>query len=899
MRAALALSLCLAFAPAFAPGVRVGAQQAPATAAPTADDNAVQELLRRLEPVVQSGDLLGYLDLVAGATNRARAADFARSEILTGATRAVLQERDRIPFGSSLEPGGYRIIVDVFVEFGRRARVATWQLDIQRRVGPWQIIDQERLTSVENLFRLALDTSQQYSAANLSIKAEDLDVTLESGSVFLVPTDAGVTGLVLLGRGEMRFHPRPDTEKGQVKIFCGSETLVARFDVAFLRIDPSDFNALVASEALVARPVDARDLRKANDVFAEDSAKSFQLGLGDLSVDAWSLLPGRGNFIGEFHTRRYGTLTYARSKSDAEDITVFDRARRKNIAVYASEETLARRGPSYSDDDSREYDVIDYNIDLTVSPGRPWLDGVASVRVRVRAPTLATVSLRLADSLVVRSITSDRFGRLFGFRVNRQNVVVINLPAALLQDTLLTLTLVYGGRLEPQPPDGSEALGQDQAFETQPEFTAEPSFLYSNRNAWYPQATTTDYATATLTISVPTIYDCVASGVLQPGWPKVAGSKDDQSERKVYTFLAEQPLRYLSFIVSKFVRADTRTVTLPPFERLETDVPRIGLELNSVIMSVDANPRQLKRGQSLAEHAADIVQFYATLTGDVPYPTFTLAVVEGELPGGHSPAYFAQLFQPLPLTVLSWRSDPAAFDRFPDFFLAHELAHQWWGQAVGWRNYHEQWISEGFAQYFSALYAQHQRGDGVFAGIMRQMRRWAMNESDQGPVSLGYRLGHLKSDGRVYRALVYNKSASVLHMLRRLIGDDVFFTGLRRFYAASRFRKVGTDEFKRAVETAAGRSLDRFFDQWIHGSTLPQLKVSHRVEGNELAVHVEQIGEVFDVPITLTLQYADKKKADVVIAVTEAVTDRRVPLSGALQGVEINKDDGTLAEFTK
>jgi hypothetical protein len=899
MRAALALSLCLAFAP----GVRVGAQQAPATAAPTADDNAVQELLRRLEPVVQSGDLLGYLDLVAGATNRARAADFARSEILTGATRAVLQERDRIPFGSSLEPGGYRIIVDVFVEFGRRARVATWQLDIQRRVGPWQIIDQERLTSVENLFRLALDTSQQYSAANLSIKAEDLDVTLESGSVFLVPTDAGVTGLVLLGRGDMRFHPRPDTEKGQVKIFCGSETLVARFDVAFLRIDPSDFNALVASEALVARPVDARDLRKANDVFAEDSAKSFQLGLGDLSVDAWSLLPGRGNFIGEFHTRRYGTLTYTRSKSDAEDITVFDRARRKNIAVYASEETLARRGPSYSDDDSREYDVIDYNIDLTVSPGRPWLDGVASVRVRVRAPTLATVSLRLADSLVVRSITSDRFGRLFGFRVNRQNVVVINLPAALPQDALLTLTLVYGGRLEAQPPDGSEAmalaLGQDQALETQPEFTAEPSFLYSNRNAWYPQATTTDYATATLTISVPTIYDCVASGVLQPGWPKVAGSKDDQSERKVYTFLAEQPLRYLSFIVSKFVHADTRTVTLPPFKRLETDVPRIGLELNSVIMSVDANPRQLKRGQSLAERAADVVQFYATLTGDVPYPTFTLAVVEGELPGGHSPAYFAQLFQPLPLTVLSWRSDPAAFDRFPDFFLAHELAHQWWGQAVGWRNYHEQWISEGFAQYFSALYAQHQRGDGVFAGIMRQMRRWAMNESDQGPVSLGYRLGHIKSDGRVYRALVYNKSASVLHMLRRLIGDDVFFTGLRRFYAASRFRKVGTDEFKRAVETAAGRSLDRFFDQWIHGSTLPQLKVSHRVEGNELAVHVEQIGELFDVPITLTLQYADKKKTDVVIAVTEAVTDRRVPLSGALQGVEINKDDGTLAEFTK
>ena len=163
----------------------------------------------------------------------------------------------------------------------------------------------------------------------------------------------------------------------------------------------------------------------------------------------------------------------------------------------------------------------------------------------------------------------------------------------------------------------------------------------------------------------------------------------------------------------------------------------------------------------------------------------------------------------------------------------------------------------------------------MFASILRQMRRWAMNESDQGPVALGYRLGHIKGDGRIFRALVYNKSAAVLHMLRRLVGDEAFFDGVRRFYSESRFRKVGTDEFRQAVEAAAGRPLDRFFDQWIFGFTLPRLRVTYRVEGAELAVRVEQLGETFDVPVTLTLEYADKTKTDVVIPVDR--TGHRAP----------------------
>src|SRR5262249_32840936 len=156
----------------------------------------------------------------------------------------------------------------------------------------------------------------------------------------------------------------------------------------------------------------------------------------------------------------------------------------------------------------------------------------------------------------------------------------------------------------------------------------------------------------------------------------------------------------------------------------------------------------------------------------------------------------------------------------------------------GWRNYHEQWISEGFAQYFAALYAQHLRGEDAFEGVLRQMRRWGMSHTDQGPIYLGYRLGHIRNESRVFRALVYNKSGAVLHMLRGLLGDEAFFAGLRRFYRTMRFKKAGTDDFRAAMEQASGQKLERFFERWIYGSTLPRVKFSYTVQGSEAVLRV-------------------------------------------------------------
>src|SRR2546422_891597 len=204
---------------------------------------------------MQSGRTTRYLSLVSESAHRTAARDFADSEIAPGVTRVGIQERDREPLLGTLPGNGYRLLVDAFIESRARARVVTWRIDIRRPsdADPWRIVEQERLTGVENLYRLSLNPGKQYDARNLTISAPDLEFTLPAGSVFVAETDQGVTGLVLLGRGDMRFHPAPLTEKTQVKIFCGSETLDTHFDALFIRINPSDFEQRIAPDRLTAR----------------------------------------------------------------------------------------------------------------------------------------------------------------------------------------------------------------------------------------------------------------------------------------------------------------------------------------------------------------------------------------------------------------------------------------------------------------------------------------------------------------------------------------------------------------------------------------------------------------------------------------------------------------------
>ena len=196
------------------------------------------------------------------------------------------------------------------------------------------------------------------------------------------------------------------------------------------------------------------------------------------------------------------------------------------------------------------------------------------------------------------------------------------------------------------------------------------------------------------------------------------------------------------------------------------------------------------------------------------------------------------------------------------------------------------------------LYAEKDR-EGSLPGILRQMRRTAIEASPDGPVYLGYRLGHIQGDDRIFRAVVYNKGAMVLHMLRRLIGEDAFFGGLRAFYQQWKFKKAGTDDFRKIMEKAAGRSLERFFNTWVFGSTIPHIKFTSTVSATDAIVRFEQAGELVDVPITVTITYEAGTLESYVVNVTEKETERGIPLKGRVRSIAANADYGALVEIER
>ena len=169
--------------------------------------------------------------------------------------------------------------------------------------------------------------------------------------------------------------------------------------------------------------------------------------------------------------------------------------------------------------------------------------------------------------------------------------------------------------------------------------------------------------------------------------------------------------------------------------------------------------------------------------------------------------------------------------------VVHEIAHQWFGNAVTERDWDDVWLSEGFATYFALLFTEHDEGRDAFVDGLRRSRDSVLATEKKLPdTPVVHR--NLSDMSKVLNGLVYQKGGWILHMLRAEVGTDTFWTAMRHYYRLYRDRNASTAELRAVVEEAAGRDLSWFFMQWLTRPGVPRLTGTWRYDAARKVVDV-------------------------------------------------------------
>ncbi len=286
--------------------------------------------------------------------------------------------------------------------------------------------------------------------------------------------------------------------------------------------------------------------------------------------------------------------------------------------------------------------------------------------------------------------------------------------------------------------------------------------------------------------------------------------------------------------------------------------------------------------------ADEIVRLFAGLVG--PFPYEKLAHLQSSTRFGGMENASAIFY-----------ADEGFRDRtLRDGLVAHETAHQWFGDAVTERDWPHLWLSEGFATYFAALWTRAARGDSAFRGAMEDIRRVVL--SDTGAVTRRPVIDTIETDPMaLLNANSYQKGGFVLHMLRKQIGERAFFDAIREYYRKHKHSTAVTDDLRAEMDLASGQQLGWFFDQWLRRPGYPEVEASWSYDAGarEVAVALKQGGRFGEFEFPLTLAVVDstgaKRRASVTLKPGQAAPVVRIPLATPPAAVMLDPDVELLA----
>jgi aminopeptidase N len=313
----------------------------------------------------------------------------------------------------------------------------------------------------------------------------------------------------------------------------------------------------------------------------------------------------------------------------------------------------------------------------------------------------------------------------------------------------------------------------------------------------------------------------------------------------------------------------------------------------------------------------------AELQRCVPQSVYTAPEQRGFLPGpfarvGEIVQLFSNLVGPFPYEKLSHLQSSTRFGgmenasaifysdagfrgrSMTDDVVAHETAHQWFGDAVTERDWPHLWLSEGFATYFAALWARAARGDSAFRIQMSAVRDLVLADTSAVP-----KRPVIDTIETNLLALLnrnsYQKGGFVLHMLRAQVGERAFFDAVRGYYAKHRHSTAVTDDLRAEMERASRQKLEWFFDQWLRRPGYPEATAtwSYDAATHEVVIRVTQGARfgAFQFPVTVAAidSAGVAHRATAQMTATTGAQQLRIPLAAPPTGVVLDPDVELLA----
>ncbi len=695
-----------------------------------------------------------------------------------------------------------------------------------------------------------LDSSKTAVTENVQIVRDRAHITLVNGSIeFFKPVNGIVFGAIFHGEGRLQVDPPNPAEARQLQLFTKQDKLAVAFSDATFSFTDGLFDE-------VSKQVKWKDGATADDLYAKRQQEREDLGAQYLPVLFKSVMSSdqkrTAYFVADLKIKDHGWVELRDDATQLEEIRI---GRWSDVGPFKLKDywmifPAGGRDPRHVYDDPsarQDFLVLDNQIATTVTEGAE-LSANAHVTIQPRYSGERVLLFALDSNLRVSSVKDAKGAPIEYIQARERkdryqsygDYLALLLPQPTQTSEKLTFEFQYGGKkVVRRVGNGNYAC---ESF------------------GWYPaplqnELGVDEFALRTnfdLTFRSPKKFKLVATG------NKISETVD--GKELITNWKNDKPLTVAGFAFGdyKLVSDKVGDIEVDVYANNQPDdvLKSIQSYFDNSLDDLAAGPGGSHSataavgnmtpsglGKTINIETANTLRLFQGYFGPYPYKTLSVASISGTYGQGWPGLLYLGWFTFLDATQrheIGFKNQT----QVSDFFRAHESSHQWWGHRVGWKSYHDQWLSEGFAEFSGLLYVQYRQSLKESLSQFRIVKDYlaapdlnSHKREDLGPIWMGPRIRSSVTDPGSYQDLIYSKGAYVLQMLHAQMVDShnpdydhVFKETMQDYCKTFDNQSASTEDFKAIVEKHMTRNMDLdgnhkmdwFFNQYVYGTGMPQ-----------------------------------------------------------------------------